>query len=114
MSLKVVLGNLEKAAIEQRSNRDTATTASAAKAAQSNVSSVVTTQQSAVRAAQSTEAVVTTLRAFRSTGSSQPLKDISQAEKLASDVAEKIRDNKDEASGVHSGVSSDKTGPVLV
>ena len=103
MSLKVVLGNVDRVAIDQQSLTKDAGKASGA--AQSAIS----------RAIQTSDAVVSTLKAFRSNGSrsGESVKDVRQAEKLAEDISEKIRENPEEAKSAHDGLTSDRGASAL-
>jgi hypothetical protein len=112
MSLKVVLGSIEKNQVDQKVARDTA----ALQNTKQISPQAAAAQQSVARAVQNTDAVISTLRAFKATslGNAEPIKDIRQAEKLAGEIAEKIRADKDgEASSAHDGLSSDMSAPKL-
>lgn len=111
MAVKVVQGLVGKPEFESKSIQNTQAQAGASKAA----ATPSTPQQGIATAIKSTDAVVSTLRSLRTQGkSSEPIKDAGEAQKLASEVSEKIREDKDgEATDSHGGLSN-KSAPVLV
>ncbi len=112
MAVKVVQGLVGKSELESKSVQ----TSQAQNPAAQGVSSPQSIQKAVATATRSSEAVVATLRSYRSQGSStQPIKDPKEAQRVASDVAEQIRGDKgSDASGAHGGLSSGKSGPVLI
>ncbi len=114
MSLKVVLGTVEKNRVDQKSIKDAATLNQ--DKPQTNPQSIAA-QSNLAKAVLNNDAVISTLRGFRtsSLGNSESLKDVKKASELAESVAERIREDKDgEASGAHDGLSSEKSGSTLV
>ncbi len=114
MSLKVVLGTVEKNRVDQKSIKDAATLNQ--DKPQTNPQSIAA-QSNLAKAVLNNDAVVSTLRGFRtsSLGNSESLKDVKKASELAESVAERIREDKDgEATGAHDGLSSEKSGRTLV
>ncbi len=112
MAVKVVDGLIGKPGLETKPIQNTQAPSTAAQPA----SAPQSVQQAVATAVRSTDAVVSTLRSFRTQGaSSEPIKDVKEAQKVATEVAEKIRGDKDgEATASHDGLSSGKSSPVLV
>ena len=118
MSVKMIIGSVAKQALDGKSSAETALqqaqrNQSATTSPNAPQSNAAISQQMA-RVAQNSEAVVTTLRAFRTNSTGESIKDYSKAEKLATKVAVDIRKDKEEGLGAHEGVSSEKSSPVLV
>ena len=119
MSLKVVLGNIDRTSTEQaKPVKDSATLTSATSTPNNPVlqaNSQQASQAAVNRAIQTSDAVVSTLRAFKggSAKGGQGVKDVGQAEKLAEDVADKIRENPEEAKSAHDGLTSDRGAAAL-
>ena len=113
MSLTVVLGTVDKIQVDPKSVRDAAVSTNNTQSPQA-----ASAQNSIARAALNSDAVVSTLRSsIRSStvAGGEPIRDFSKAEKLAGEVADKIRENKDgEATGAHDGLSSEKSASTLV
>ncbi len=60
-------------------------------------------QQVAARVASSTDAAVVTIRSSRGSDRAEKIESTSKAEQVAKDVADRVRGDKEEALGAHSG-----------
>lgn len=115
MAIKVVQGFVGKQGADQQRQVQDAQQQSAA-TTQKQIPAQI--QNSIARAVQSNDAVITTLRSVakgKADGVTvKPIKDDSEAKEVAKEVSEKIRDGKEEALSTHDGLSSSKSGAVLV
>lgn len=108
MSIKVIQGFVRQEVEQKQPAQSRVSNDSNSPAAQLKTASQARTVSS--------DAVVTTLRAFRAQGVAEPIKDIKEAEKVAKDVSERVREDKEEngeAKSAHGGLSSSESAPVL-
>jgi hypothetical protein len=113
MSVKMIIGTLQQKT-EVKTDQSAVLSSQPQKNTVQNQQSLAAASQQVAKVIQNSDAVVTTLRAFRTTSSSgEPIKDISKAEKVAKEVSNNIRENKEEALSAHDGVSSDKSAARL-
>lgn len=114
MAVKVVQGLIGKPELETKSVQSGQSQSSTAQSS-STYSHSGANQRTLSSAIKNTDAVISTLRSFRSRGvSSDTIKDPKEAERTAVEVSERIRGDREEAGGAHSGLSSGKSAPVLV
>ena len=114
MAIKVVQGFVGKpdgtTQPPTRSGVDSATTTSS-----TNLQNIASTSvTSAARLVSSSEAVISTVRATRSSSSSKRVKDENEASEFSKDISKKIREDVDISLSSHEGLSSAKSAPVLL
>lgn len=110
MAVKVVQGLVQKTDLNSPLTQATNVRAAAEKA-----SSSASAQQALAKVAVSSDAVISSLKQLRAPGTSpEGVKDIGTAEKKAEKVADKIKEDKEEALQAHGGLESSQSGPVLV
>lgn len=109
MAVKVVQGIVPKPDSNPQVNQPTHVRA-VAEQAKPNAAAI---QQSFSKVAASSDAVISSLKNIRASGTKEGLKDIQSAEDKAEKVSEKIRDDKEGALQAHDKLDGVTSGPVL-